>query len=275
MGVGHYENFPVASLLLPARLRHPVATIYRFARTADDFADEGDLTRDERLAHLGHYDDQLRAIAAGIEPVEPLFSELARVIRRHQLPIGLFHDLLDAFSQDCVKNCYDSFAELRDYSRRSANPIGRLLLQLFDAASAENLRRSDNICTALQLINFWQDIAIDFAKNRVYLPREDLERFGVPEAHIAQGYRSEEFAALLRFQIDRTRELLYSGASLGRTLKGRIGLEIRMIVAGGDTILQKLLDVDCDVFRHRPVLRMSDWVHMCARALTGDGRVAA
>lgn len=275
MGVGHYENFPVASLLLPARLRRPVATIYRFARTADDFADEGGLSADERLAKLANYDDQLRAIAAGKRLDDLLFLELAHVIHQHRLPIGLFHDLLDAFEQDCVKTRYESFAELRDYSRRSADPVGRLLLHLFGAVSEDNLRCSDNICTALQLINFWQDIAIDYAKNRVYLPREDLERFNVPESHIAKGFRSEEFAALLRFQIERTRGLLYQGARLGRALRGRIGLEIRMIVAGGDTILQKLLDVDCDVFTRRPVLRAGDWISMGGRAILGDGRIAA
>jgi squalene synthase HpnC len=275
MGVGHYENFPVASLLLPARLRPPVTAIYRFARTADDFADEGDIPTAERLRRLREFDEQLRRIERRERVEDPLFLALAAAIEKHQLPLELFHDLLDAFSQDCVQSRYASFAELQDYSRRSADPVGRLLLHLFGAANAETFACSDRICTALQLINFWQDVAIDYAKNRIYLPLEDMQRFNVSEANIAAARATAEFRALMRFQIGRTRSMLHGGAALGRLLTGRIGLEIRMIVAGGDTILQKLLDADCDVFRHRPMLRARDWLAMLMRSVLGDGRIVA
>ena len=275
MGVGHYENFPVASVLLPAHLRRSVVAIYRFARAADDYADEGNWTREERLAHLERLRDDLRRIERGDCPQVPLFLELATAIARHNLPLGLFHDLLDAFAQDVLKSRYANFTELLDYSRRSANPVGRLLLHVFDAARAETFRCSDLICSALQFINFWQDAAIDYAKGRIYLPQDDMQRFGVTEAQIAACDANASFRALMRYEVQRTRAMLHEGAALGGMLRGRIGLEIRMIVAGGDTILQKVLDANCDIFRARPVLRASDWVSMFFRAALGDGRLAA
>jgi len=275
MGVGHYENFPVASLLLPARFRRPVSAIYRFARSADDFADEGDFPAAVRLEKLAQFDAQLGRIERGDALHEPLFIELAAMIAEHQLPLAPFRDLLCAFSQDCVKSRYADYDELLDYSRRSADPIGRLLLKLFDAYAADTVACSDRICTALQLINFWQDVAIDYAKDRIYLPVEDMRRFSVSEAQLARGEADAQFRALMRFEVARTRTLLYEGALLGQRLKGRIGLEIRMVIAGGDSILQKILDADCDVFAHRPVLRAWDWTAMLVRSLGGDGRIGA
>lgn len=275
MAVGHYENFPVASVLLPAHFRRAVVAIYRFARTADDYADEGDLAADERLARLRALARELDRIECGERPETALVRELAVAVRRHALPLALFRDLLDAFSQDVVKTRYASFDELLDYSRRSANPVGRLLLHVFDAAGSETFRCSDRICSALQFINFWQDAAIDHAKGRIYLPQDDMHRFGVTEKQIARAEADASFSALMRYEIARTRSMLHEGAALGRMLRGRVGLEIRMVVAGGDTILQKILDADCDVFRARPVLRPSDWIRMLGRAVFGDGRVAA
>lgn len=275
MGVGHYENFPVASVLLPSRLRHPVSAIYRFARKADDFADEGELSASERLDRLQQFAQQLRRIEGGESLDDPLFLQLAAIVAQYHLPLNLFHDLLDAFSQDVVKSRYRSFEELLDYSRRSANPVGRLMLHLYGAAREETFRCSDLICSALQFVNFWQDVAVDFAKGRIYLPQADMQWFGVTEGDIAAGRANAQFRALLRFEIHRTRDMLHAGAALGRMLAGRIGLELRMIVAGGDTILQKLLDSDCDVFRSRPVLRPRDWLSMLRRAALGDGRIAA
>lgn len=275
MGVGHYENFPVASLLLPARLRRPIGVIYRFARSADDIADEGDAPAAERLQRLAHFDAQLSRIERGEAAREPLFEALAEVIARHGLPVAPFRDLLSAFAQDCVKTRYADYDELLDYSRRSANPIGRLLLQLFDACDTETSAWSDRICTALQLINFWQDVAVDYARNRVYLPLADMQRFAVTEAQLARGEAGTPFRSLMRFQVERTRSLLYQGARLGHRLKGRAGLEIRMVIAGGDRILQKIAACDYDVFRHRPVLEPLDWIRMLTRSLGGDGRMAA
>jgi len=275
MGVGHYENFPVASLLLPASLRRPIAAIYRFARTADDIADEGDAPAALRLEQLARMGRQLDRIEAGESVQEPLFAELGSAIAGYRLPLAPFRDLLSAFAQDCVKTRYADFVQLTDYARRSADPVGRLLLVLFGAATPQALACSDRICSALQYINFWQDVSIDYAKGRIYLPQDEMERFGVDEAHLAAAAPSERLRALLRFQVERTRALLHEGAALGRMLSGRIGLEIRMVIAGGDTILQKIVAADYDVLRRRPVLRAPDWLGMLARALTGDGRIAA
>lgn len=273
MGVGHYENFPVASLLVPARLRRPIAAIYRFARTADDLADEGDAPAQERLHALAELDRQLIDLAHGHAPDELLFRELDAAIRTYRLPFGYFHDLISAFSQDCVQTRYRDFAQLQDYARRSANPVGRLLLHLFGETSAEALHWSDLICSALQYINFWQDVAIDSGKQRIYLPLADMHAFEVEEAEIFQGVATDRFKRLLRFEVERTRAMLHEGAALGRLLRGRVGLEIRTIVAGGDTILQKIIALDYDVFRCRPVLRPPDWFAMLYRASFGDGSI--
>lgn len=164
MSVDHYENFPVASLLVPPHLRRPIAVIYHFARSADDLADEGTDPPAARLAALAAYRAELERIAAGTLPQLPLFADLAQVIRDHKLPLQLFHDLLDAFAQDVVKTRYANYTELLDYCRRSANPVGRLVLHLFGRTESARLQESDAICTALQLINFWQDVAIDWKK---------------------------------------------------------------------------------------------------------------
>ena len=269
MSIGHYENFPVASVLLPASLRAPVAVIYRFARTADDFADEGNLPPEERLARLDEFRDGLRRIESGGPPTTPLFDDLARAVHTHALPLSLFYDLLDAFAQDVVKHRYASFAEVLDYCRRSANPVGRLLLVLFRAATPENLRDSDAICSGLQLVNFWQDIALDYAKGRVYLPQDEMARFGVTEEHIAQARCDAAWRELLAFEVGRARAMLESGAALGRRLEGRIGLEIRATVHGGLRILEKLAVAEGDIFRRRPVLEWFDWPVLLARAVRG------
>jgi len=266
MSAGHYENFPVASVLLPAPLRHPVSVIYRFARSADDFADEGDLPPEQRLAQLNDYRQELGRLEAGTAPDGALFAELGQVIRGYRLPLQLFHDLLDAFAQDVVKNRYADFAELMDYCRRSANPVGRLLLHLFNAATEENLKRSDAICSSLQLINFWQDVAIDWRKQRIYLPQEEMRRFGVTEQQIAAKDTSGGWKALMGFQVARARALMRSGAPLGRALPGRIGLEIRTIVQGGLRILEKIDKLEGDVYHRRPVLNTYDWPLLLFRA---------
>ena len=268
MSVGHYENFPVASLLLPGPLRRPVAVIYRFARSADDFADEGERPAAERLGLLEGYRDELRRIASGRAPGEPLFEELREVIAAHRLPIEPFHDLLDAFAQDVTKKRYASFAEVLDYCRRSADPIGRLMLRLYGQASERHVLWSDSICSALQLVNFWQDVELDWAKDRVYLPQDEMARFGVSEAQVASRDAGGAWPALMRFQVERARAMLERGAPLALALPGRIGLEIRTVVQGGLRILQKIERAGGDVFGHRPVLRAWDWPLMLSRALT-------
>lgn len=267
MAVDHYENFPVASFILPARLRRPVALIYRFARAADDFADEGNDPPEVRLARLDAFRRELDRIERGENPREPWFAALAEAIRDHRLPLDLFRDLLSAFSQDVTKPRYADYAEVLDYCRRSANPVGRILLHLYDVPTRQNLARSDAICSALQLINFLQDVAIDYRKGRIYLPQDELARFGVTESDIACATAGARWRDLMTFQIERTRDLLYHGAPLGRTLKGRIGLELRMMIAGGDRILTKIARVGGDVFRRRPTLRSYDWPLLLLRAL--------
>ncbi len=267
MSAGHYENFPVASLLVPARLRGAVSVIYRFARSADDFADEGDAPPHERLASLDAYRAELDRVAAGKPPQTGLFDEVARIVRDHDLPVKPFYDLLSAFSQDVVKTRYADFDELANYASRSANPVGRLMLHLFDAADSLSIVRSDAICSALQLINFWQDIAIDWQKDRVYLPQDEMAHFGVTEAHIANATSDAAWRDLVTFQVDRARSLMGSGAPLGRTLPGRFGLEIRITIKGGLAILDKLEAANCDMFRHRPTLKFHDWPFLFLRAL--------
>ena len=275
MPVDHYENFPVASFLLPAHLREPVEAIYAFARSADDIADEGDALPAARLAGLDAYRRALRAIEHG-KPCDdpalaPIFERLGEAIRRFKLPPGLFRDLLDAFSQDVVKTRYADFDELADYCRRSANPVGRLLLRLYRADSTTNLLLSDRICTSLQLINFWQDVAVDWRKDRIYLPQADMERFGVSAADIVQGVQGEvtrPFSALMDFEIQRARTMMLNGAPLARRLPGRIGWELRLVVQGGLAVLDKIEAHSYDVFHHRPVLGRTDWLRLAWRALT-------
>ncbi len=267
MTARHYENFPVASLLLPQEFRHPVALIYRFAREADDFADEGDAPDEVRLAQLDAFRQELRKIEAGTSPSIPWFETLGEIIRKHQLPISAFRDLLSAFSQDVTKKRYVDYGEVLDYCRRSANPVGRILLQLYGAATPQNLARSDAICSSLQLINFLQDVAIDQQKERIYLPQDDMARFGISEQQIAAHDTGGNWSPFMAFQVERTRALLQSGAPLGRVLKGRLGLEMRMIIQGGARILAKIAAVDGDVYHRRPVLRWFDWPLMLARSL--------
>lgn len=267
MPVDHYENFPVASLLLPARLRPPVEAIYAFARSADDIADEGDATPEQRIAALDAYEEELARIAQHVTPSGKLFQKLAAMVAEHALPLQPMHDLLSAFKQDVRVKRYANYADLKDYCRRSANPVGRLMLHLYGATSGVQLRQSDAICTALQLINFWQDVAIDWDKGRVYLPQEDMRHFGVAEESIAAAIVDERWRALMAFQVARARALMLEGAPLALRLPGRIGWELRLIVQGGLRILEAIEAVDHDVFRRRPVLGKGDWLRLAWRAL--------
>jgi squalene synthase HpnC len=272
MTIDHYENFPVASILLPARLRPSVEAIYRFARSADDLADEGEMPDGKRLAALVAYENALDAIERRQNLEHRLFRDLAAAVVAHQLPVQLLRDLLSAFKQDIVVKRYARYSDLIDYCSRSANPVGRLMLHLYGAAEGPNLRDSDAICTALQLINFWQDIAIDLQKKRIYLPLEDLQRFGVSETHLNQASINEEWRALMRFEIERARSLLISGAPLALRLPGRIGWELRLVVQGGLRILECIEAVDYDIFRRRPALGKADWLRRAWRALHMNAR---
>ncbi|MBC2770835.1 squalene synthase HpnC [Pusillimonas minor] len=289
MAVDHYENFPVASVLVPRHLRGAVVDIYRFARSADDIADEGNATPQARLQALDAYRAALDQIAQNTalnhatdtrtRPVpnsdangcsaalEAVFVPLQSTIHRHRLPLQPFYDLLSAFSQDVQITRYPNDEALFDYCRRSANPVGRLMLHLYDAASPENLSAADAICTGLQLTNFWQDVAIDWKKNRVYLPQARLQAFGVTETQIAAGQCNAAWQALMRHQVDQARCLFNEGRGLPAKLPGRLALELRMVIEGGLRILERLDDLNYDIFNHRPTLKMRDWLVISARAL--------
>jgi len=270
----HYENFPVASHLLPRRLRLPVAVIYAFARTADDIADEGDITREDRLQQLDKYEAQLDRIQQELTTDEPIFIALADVIATHRLPITLFNDLLSAFRQDVTTKRYRDIDEVLDYCRRSANPVGRLLLHLNHDASEENLLASDQVCSALQLINFLQDLQQDYHENdRIYLPQEEMQRFGVEESYLKTACSNEAMQALIDYQLQRIRGMLYEGAPLGLRLHGRFGLEIRLIITGAMKMTEKLLQHRGNVYA-RPRLSKSDYLQMALRTLFFRGTVS-
>ncbi|PHY07810.1 MAG: squalene synthase HpnC [Alcaligenaceae bacterium] len=275
MSANHYENFPVASFLLPKHLRRAVLNIYRFARSADDIADEGDASNAQRLQALQAYRDALQACNApcvqrpiALDPaLDAIFTPLGQTIADHELPLKPFEDLLSAFEQDISQKRYANQAALDHYCERSANPVGRLMLHLYGAIAEDMLAWSDAICTALQRLNFLQDVAIDWQKDRIYLPQQALKRFGVTEEAIANGEVNAAWKALMQDQVTACRGLLHFGQPLGRRLPGRIGLELRLIVQGGLRILEKIEHVDFDVFERRPTLGVYDWTLMLARAL--------
>ena len=274
MAVNHYENFPVASILLPIRLRRPVEAIYAFARTADDLADEGNATPFERIAALKHYETQLDQIADGTPTGDPLFRRLHATIDDWQLPLAPFRDLLSAFRQDVMTLRYANYPALMDYCRRSANPVGTLMLSLYGANNPRHRTQSDAICSALQLINFCQDVAIDWQKGRIYLPMDELARFQVSCEHLERQRVDAAWRNLMSFQIERARALLLSGAPLASTLRGRIGWELRLVVQGGLRILERIETADYDIFRHRPQLGLRDWLAMMLRAVRMRAEVA-
>ena len=267
MAQSHYENFPVASRLLPKHLRQPISVIYAFARRADDFADEGDLSQEERLAALNDFGDKLDLIEQNKALDDTTFIALADVIKQHQLPISLFHDLLTAFKMDVTKTRYANFGEVMEYCRYSANPVGRLLLHLNKETSPKNLGYSDAICSALQLTNFLQDISQDIEESdRIYLPQDEMQQFGVTEEDIRNKLTNPATRRLIEFQIRRTVKLMQAGAPLGKVLKGRMGLELRMTIMGGSRILYRLNQQHDNVFS-RPRLNKWDIVWVIWKAL--------
>ena len=257
MSAQHYENFPVASLLCPTALRPAVTAIYHFARTADDLADEGTAAAETRLADLAQYRLDLQATAKGAAPSprwQRLFAELGCELLRFDLPVPQLHALLDAFEQDVRNPAYADRAALLDYCSRSANPVGRLLLHLYGINDSASLRQSDAICSALQLINFWQDLSVDGPRGRVYVSQSDLQAHAVSPAELATAFDSPRSRKLVRSLVDWAEALMLQGAPLALRVPGRSGWELRLVVQGGLRILEKIRSMDHAALNQRPTL---------------------
>ena len=270
MPVDHYENFPVASLLCPAALRPAVEAIYWFARTADDIADEGDAAAAARLADLADYRRDLASVAAGAPASQRwpgVFVPLATAIERYRLPVDLLDDLLDAFTQDVTTVRYADRASVLDYCRRSANPVGRLLLCLYGITDADALLRSDGICTALQLANFWQDLGHDARQGRLYIPEADCRRHGVDPVALLAGQDSDATQALVLELVAWTRGLMQYGAPLVHAIPGRSGWELRLVVQGGLRVLERIESLHGATLTARPKLGWRDAPAIAWRAL--------
>ena len=270
MSVNHYENFPVASWLCPPALRASVGAIYWFARTADDLADEGDSSAAQRLSDLAAYRSDLVAAAAG-RPPSPrwaaVFKPLAQTIRERHLSVSLLADLLSAFEQDVVKTRYSDRVELLDYCRRSANPVGRLLLHLNNMHDSASLAQSDAICSALQLINFWQDLSIDTARDRLYLPLCDATAHGVSAKTLLDRHDGPAVRGLIADVTAWARALMMEGAPLVHAMPGRAGWELRLVVQGGLRILDKIEAMDHGTLLRRPRISKGDAPLLLWRAI--------
>jgi len=264
----HYENFPIGSFLLPRRLRRDLAAVYAFARGGDDLADEGD--PGGRLARLAAYEERLLACAADPNAVDdPVFLALGNTIATHGLAIEPFRDLLTAFRRDAAgeTRTMATFADLLEYCRCSANPVGRIVLGLFGYHDAERQLRSDEICTALQFTNCWQDVAKDLERGRVYLPQEDLDRFAGSREALASGRLTPGFAALMAFEVDRARAWFERGLGLATLVHGRLRREVRLFAHGGLAVLARIEETGYDVFTHRATLRRGDLLRLVLREL--------
>lgn len=250
----HYENFPVASLALPARIRPYVAAVYAFARTADDYADEGDRTPAERLALLDAWESGLHKAYEG-DATDPIFIAIMATAEETGIPKQLLLDLLHAFRMDVTVKRYRTFEDVLEYCRYSANPVGRLVLHLFGQSRAETTAPSDAICTGLQLANFYQDYAVDLSRGRCYVPLDEMSRFGYTEVQNQGSSQDGRFRELMAFQVERAREFLRGGSSILGLVPGRLKLELSLTVRGGVAILDRIADINYDVRRTRPTLR--------------------
>lgn len=274
----HYENFPVASLLLPRQTRRHVAAVYAFARAADDFADEGERTVEQRKELLDGWAQRLTEAASGHGPGAPprtgepsntadIFLALRGTIRDCSLPVELFEDLLSAFRQDVDVNRYKTWAELLDYCRRSANPVGRIVLRISGKTEVQLDAWSDDICTALQLTNFWQDASIDYERGRVYLPLEERQLHGARVEDLGERRITLAWQRALSAATDRTRTLFEGGRPLCDVLHGRLRYELRATWLGGTRLLERLADVNFDVASRRPTLGALDVPRLAWRML--------
>jgi phytoene synthase len=268
----HYENFPVASILLPRAMRAPISAIYAFARRADDFADLPGLDDGERLRRLDDWSDRLARCLSSQQPSataeDLVFVALADTIRVHKLPVKLFEDLLSAFRQDVMVKRYGTWEDVLDYCSRSANPVGRLVLRVAGYDDPRLERASDAVCTALQLTNFWQDFAADWGQGRLYVPLADLDEAGARKEDLDAGRLTPEWRRALRAVGARTRALFTAGRPVCDGVSGRLRLELRLTWLGGSRILDLLEETDFDLLRTRPALSKGDAVPLVWRAVT-------
>lgn len=262
----HYENFPVASLFLPQEKRPYIQAIYAFSRYADDIADEGTKLPEDRLSELDEWQAQLDQCHQG-KAEHPVFIALGETIRKLDLPVEPLNKLLIAFRRDVSQQRYPTFEDLLSYCECSANPIGRLVLMVFGYRDEALLQLSDRICTALQLTNFWQDIALDQLKNRLYLPLEDCGRFGYAIDQWEKNIVDPSFRSLMKFQVDRTRAMFYDGAELPARVERDLRLELKLVWFGGMRILKKLDEIEYDVYTRRPRLTTADKFMIFVRGL--------
>jgi squalene synthase HpnC len=260
----HYENFPVGSRLVARAMRPYVHSVYAFARGADDYADEA-VYAGRRLDLIDAWEERLDRCLEG-RADHPVFVALGETIRRFGLPDRHLRALLDAFRQDCRVSRYATWDDLLDYSRRSADPVGRMVLHLFGHRGPELEAWSDRLCTALQLTNFWQDVAVDWAKDRVYLPRTDMARWRVSEDDLRQGRVHQGFAGLMGEMVGRTRDLYHESRPLLGAVRGGLGVELRLVWLGGRSILDRIEGAGYDVFRRRPRLSRIHALRLAARA---------
>jgi squalene synthase HpnC len=257
----HYENFPVVSLLIPKKFRNDIAVIYWFARTADDFADEGNYSSSIRLEKLQAFEDRLKSFLKNNSATQ-FEAALSNTIIQRRLNPKYFFNLLKAFKQDVIKTRYTDFNEVMDYCSNSANPVGRILLELFDIRDDKAFYYSDRICTALQITNFIQDTKIDFGKGRIYYPFDEMEKFGVNEKMFEMNEISFNLKKLIEFSVNRTQSMFDEGKSLLEFLSGRFKYEIAWTIKGGEEILRKIRGADFDVYTNRPVLTKTDYLKL-------------
>jgi len=262
----HYENFPVVSFLIPKNLRKHVAIIYWFARTADDYADEGNFSKGERLEKLNNFEFRLKQLLNGKAESDYEIA-LANTINEKNLTAENFYNLIKAFKQDVIKKKYENFDEVIDYCKHSANPVGRLILELFDIRSEEAFKHSDNICTALQLTNFLQDVSIDYKKGRIYLPQDEMEMLQITEKLFEQKENNHKLKQLVKHNVDRAQNLLDEGKKLFPLLSGRLKVEIKWTVAGGEEILNRIRKNDYNVLNNRPELSKTRMVSLLLKSL--------
>lgn len=262
----HYENFPVASRFVPSDKRPHIAAIYAFARIADDFADEPGYTQAERIESLRRWEEQLIACYQG-ESTHPVFVALTETVERFQIPQELFQNLLTAFRLDVTVRRHETFEQLLDYCSCSANPVGRLVLLLFNYRSELLLMQSDAICTALQLTNFWQDVAVDLEKDRIYLPQEDMAQFGVTEQDLMSRSVTRGFRKLLSYEVARTERFFNEGKPLVYQVGRDLRFELKLTWNGGVRILDKIKGQGYDVFQKRPRLTIIDKMGMVFRSI--------